>query len=183
MKQQQQPEQRGTLYHIICASASTPLAYKLIQEAQRVGWNVYAVLTPLAQNVVDSRLLAQLTGHQVYSEPLPADAPAHLPSADAILVFPATITLLQAWACGTSETFAVALLSASTKRQIPIVAVPCWKIGDELTTNPAFLSSVHRLTQAGIDVLYNPHPSPPKKQISPQSILERLHRPPTKKPS
>jgi phosphopantothenoylcysteine synthetase/decarboxylase len=129
---------RGVLYIITCASSSAPLVYTLVQEAQGATWDVCVILTPQARNFVDASLLEQLTGHPVRSEYKHPDEPDVLPRADAIIVFPATFNTLNKWAFGISDTLAVGLLSEYTGLNMPIVAVPCFKTGGGLDTNPAF---------------------------------------------
>lgn len=167
---------RGVLYIITCASSSAPLVYRLVQEAQMAAWDVCVILTPQARNFVDSALLEQLTRHPVRSEYKHPDEPDVLPRADAIIVFPATFNTLNKWAFGISDTLAVGLLSEYTGLKKPIVAVPCFKTGGGLDTNPAFARSVRLLRRWGIQVLYEPHTYPPKNQIPPDVILDTLHR-------
>src|SRR5262249_2744960 len=101
---------------------------------------------------------------------------------DASIVFPATIDFLHAWASGMHTTFLVRLLAHYTECQIPIVAVPSVKTGNETQNAPDFLRSVDRLKQLGIDVIYEPNRSPPKQLVSPHHILERLRHASTREP-
>jgi hypothetical protein len=167
---------RGVLYVITCASSSAPLVYTLIEVAQTQGWDVCTILTPQARHFVDASRLEHLTGHPVRSEYKHPDEPDVLPRADAIIVFPATFNTLNKWAFGISDTLVVGLLSEYTGLGKPIVAVPCFKTGGGLDTNPAFIRSVRLLRRAGIHILYEPQTYPPKNQIPPEVILEALHR-------
>ncbi len=163
------------LYVISCASSSAPLAYRLVQEAQEVGWEVCSILTPQARKFVDAALLEELTNHPVRSEYKHPDEPDVLPRADAIIVFPATFNTLNKWALGISDTLAVGLLSEYTGLKMPIVAVPCFKTGGGLDTNPAFARSMRWLRRYGVHVIYEPATYPPKNQVPPAVILEALH--------
>lgn len=165
---------RGVLYAITCASSSAPLVYKFVQEAQAACWEVCSILTPQARNFVDVALLEQLTGHPVRSEYKHPDEPDILPRANALVVFPATFNTLNKWALGISDTLAVGLLSEYTGLKAPIVAVPCFKTGGGLDTNPAFLRSVRMLRKYGVHVIYEPQTYPPKNQVPPHVILEAL---------
>jgi hypothetical protein len=167
---------RGVLYIITCASSSAPLVYQLVQEAQIAAWDVCVILTPQARHFVDASLLEQLTGHPVRSEYKHPDEPDVLPRADAIIVFPATFNTLNKWAFGISDTLAVGLLSEYTGLKKPTVAVPCFKTGGGLDTNPAFARSIRLLRRWGIQVLYEPQTYPPKNQVPPDVILDTLHR-------
>ncbi len=59
---------------------------------------------------------------------------------------------------------------------MPIVAVPCFKTGGGLDTNPAFLRSVRWLKRYEVHVIYEPQTYPPKNQVPPYVILETLHQ-------
>ena len=165
---------RGVLYIITCASSSAQLVYQLIQMAQEATWDVYVILTPQAHHFVDASLLEQRTGHPVRSEYKHPDEPDLLPRADAIIVFPATFNTLNKWAFGISDTLAVGLLSEYSGLKQPIVAVPCFKTGGGLDTNPAFVRSVRLLRRYGIEILYDPQTYPPKNQVAPNVVLATL---------
>ena len=167
-------EKRKILYLIICASSSAPLTYQFIEVAQATHWDVCAILTPQARKFVNSDLLERLTQYPVRSEYKHPDEPDVLPRADAIVVFPATFNTLNKWAFGISDTLAVGLLSEYTGLKMPIVAVPCFKTGGGLDTNPAFLRSIRLLRRYGIRVIYEPEKYAPKNQIPPRIILEIL---------
>jgi phosphopantothenoylcysteine synthetase/decarboxylase len=166
---------KDTLYVITCASSSAPLVYTLIEAAQTQSWDVCAIVTPQARQFVDASRLEYLTGHPVRSEYKHPDEPDVLPRADAIIVFPATFNTLNKWAFGISDTLAVGLLSEYTGLRKPIVAVPCFKTGGGLDTNPAFTRSIRLLRRAGVHILYEPQTYPPKNQVPPEVILEELH--------
>ena len=161
---------------ITCASSSASLVYTLIQEARKAQWDVCAILTPQARHFVDVPLLEQLTGHPVRSEYKHPDEPDVLPRADAIIVFPATFNTLNKWVGGISDTLAVGLLSEYMGLKMPIIAVPCFKTGGGLDTNPAFLRSMRWLRRYGVHVIYEPEIYPPKNRVPPHVILETLHQ-------
>jgi hypothetical protein len=162
------------LYVITCGNGSATRVYDFIEAAQRRGWDVCSVLTPSGREFVDSDRLAQLTGHPVRSEyKHPGDSDV-LPTADAIVVFPATFNTINKWAMGISDTLAVGLLSEYTGRKKPIIAVPCFKTGGGLDTNPAFSRSVHWLREAGVRVIYEPDLYPPRNWVPPEVTLDLL---------
>ncbi|RAQ93896.1 flavoprotein [Thermogemmatispora tikiterensis] len=165
---------RGVLYVITCASSSAPLAESLVIAAQQAGWDVCVILTPRARHFVDEAALQRLTGHPVRSEYKHPAEPDLLPPPQALIVFPATFNTLNKWALGISDTLAVGLLSEYTGKRAPIVAVPCFKTGGGLDTNPAFHRSLRLLRRAGIRVIYEPERYPPKNQVPPEVILEAL---------
>jgi len=168
--------QRGVLYIIVCASSSAPLVYELVQVAQNDAWDVCVILTPQARNFVDVPRLEDMTGHPVRSEYKHPKEPDVMPRANAVIVFPATFNTLNKWALGISDTLAVGLLSEYTGLKMPIIAVPCFKTGGGLDTNPAFMRSVRMLRRYGVHVIYEPHTYLPKNQVPPEVILDALYR-------
>ena len=167
---------KGVLYVIVCASSSAPLVPDFIALAQTVGWDVCVIVTPQATNFVDVPLMAQMTGHPVRSEYKRPEEPDVLPRADAMIVFPASFNTINKWALGISDTLAVGLLSEYTGLKKPIVAVPCFKTGGGLDTNPAFLRSIRMLRRYGVRVIYEPEHYPPKNQVPADIILNELHQ-------
>ncbi|GHO59227.1 flavoprotein [Ktedonobacter robiniae] len=165
---------KKVLYILTCASSSAPLVYDLIPKAQDE-WDVCVILTPQARKFVDTPLLEKMTGHPVRSEYKRPEEPDVLPRADAILVFPATFNTINKWALGISDTLALGLLAEYTGLKKPILAVPCFKTGGGLDTNPAFRRSIRLLRRAGVQVLYEPDIYPPKNQIPPSVLLQTLH--------
>ncbi len=166
---------RGVLYVIACGCSSASLTYGLVVQAQTVGWTVCVITTPSGSKFLNLPQLAQQTGYPVRSTYKSPDEPDLLPRADAIVVFPASFNTLNKWALGISDTLAVGLLCEYTGLKKPIVAIPCFKTGGGLDTHPAFRRSVRMLRRYGVQVLYEPHTYPPKNQIPPEVILEKLH--------
>jgi phosphopantothenoylcysteine synthetase/decarboxylase len=167
---------RGVLYIISCGCSSASLTHELVIQAQIVGWDVCVITTPNGRRFLNVPQLAQLTRHPVRSEYKQPDEPDLLPQADAIIVFPASFNTINKWALGISDTLAVGLLSEYTGRKVPIVAVPCFKTGGGLDTNPAFLRSVRMLRRYGVHVIYEPELYPPKNQVPANVVLDELHR-------
>ena len=170
------PHSKGVLYIIACGSSSAPLTYNLVLEAQRQGWDVCVITTPDGRKFLNSSQLAVVTGHPVRSEYKQPDEPDLLPPADAIIVFPVTFNTINKWALGISDTLALGLLAEYTGLHRPIVAVPCFKTGGGLDTNPAFLRSVDLLRVYGVNVIYEPETYPPKNQVPPQVVLDALEK-------
>ncbi len=75
---------------------------------------------------------------------------------------------------GISDTLAEGLLSEYTGLKMPVIAVPCFKTGGGLDTNPAFMRSVRLLRRAGVCVLYEPEQYPPKNWVPADVILNTL---------
>jgi phosphopantothenoylcysteine synthetase/decarboxylase len=162
------------LYVIACGNSSASRVYEFIEVAQQRSWDVCSILTPSRQKFVDRDRLAQLTEHPVRSEYKRPDEPDILPPADALVAFPATFNTINKWAMGTSDTLAVGLLSEYTGLKKPVIAVPCFKTGGGLDTNPAFLRSIRFLRRAGVHVIYEPELYPPKNWVPAEVTLNLL---------
>ncbi len=162
------------LYVITCGNSSAPRVYEFIEVAQRREWDVCSILTPNGRKFVDSDRLTQLTGHPVRSEYKHPDEPDVLPPADAIVAFPATFNTINKWAMGISDTLAVGLLSEYTGLKKPVIAVPCFKTGGGLDTNPAFPRSIRLLRKAGVRIIYEPDLYPPKNWVPAEVTLNVL---------
>src|SRR5579859_501711 len=164
----------GVLYIISCGCSSASLTENLVVQAQTIGWSVCLIATPNGKKFLNVPRLAQITGYPIRSEYKQPDEPDLLPRADALVVFPASFNTLNKWALGISDTLAVGLLSEYIGLKMPIVAVPCFKTGGGLDTNPAFRRSVRMLRRYGVSVLYEPEIYPPKNQVPANVILEVL---------
>ncbi|MFE5860074.1 flavoprotein [Streptomyces virginiae] len=102
-----------TLY--LFGSAAPPVfdVASVIEDAQSRGWDVCLGLTPTAADRLAEGLdgLAALTGHPVrsrYKRPGEADV---WPTADAILVAPATFNTINGWALGLTDRFVVGVVA------------------------------------------------------------------------
>lgn len=167
------PNQRGVLYIIACGASSATLVPNLVTQAQ--AWKVRVITTPQGKKFIGIPLLEQLTGYPVRSEYKRPEEPDVLPRADAIIVFPATFNTINKWALGISDTLALGILCEYTGLKMPIVTVPCFRIGGGLDGHPAFFRSLQMLRDYGVHVLYEPDIYPPKNQVPAEVILEVLN--------
>ncbi|WP_033323748.1 flavoprotein [Actinomadura atramentaria] len=145
---------KRVLYVVVCAAPAASEVTEFVELAQGAGWRVVVVTTPLGRRFVDADLLAELTGERVRSEYRMPDEPNALPSADAVVVAPATFNTINKWAVGIADTFAVALLCELMGFGVPIVAVPLLK--EALARHTAFVRNVEALREMGVRVLFDP---------------------------
>src|SRR5450759_802666 len=169
------PNLKGVLYIIACWASSSTLVPNLVIEAQAQAWKVCVISTSQGTKFLDIPLLERLTGYPVRSEYKRPEEPDVLPRADAIIVFPATFNTTNKWALGVSDTLAFGILCEYTGLKMPIVTVPCFRIGGGLDGHPAFFRSLQMLRDYGIHVLFEPDTYPPKNQIPASVILEVLN--------
>jgi len=137
-------------------SAAPPVfdVARVIEDAQKRGFDVCLGLTPTAATWLDGQLgeLEQLTGHPVRSEYKLPRQPDVWPKADVIVVAPATFNTVNAWALGITRDFVVGVVAEGIGKGIPTVAMPC--VNAAYVQHRQFERSVAELREMGVDVLY-----------------------------
>src|SRR6266567_2457259 len=164
---------RGVLYVKVCGAPAAAEVNELIGLAQRSGWLVRVIATPMGERFIDVGELAALTGDRVRTRFRMPDEPDELPAADAVVVAPATFNTVNKWAAGIADTFATGLLCELTGLGVPILAVPLVK--DALARHVAFKSSLETLHGMGVDILFDPEAPPSARMPSWPRVLEELH--------
>jgi hypothetical protein len=140
------------LYAVACGSPAARYLDQLVGLAQQAGWRVCVVATPDGRKFLDAAALATQTGYPVRSEyKNPGDRDV-LPSADAIVVAPATVNTVNKWACGIADTLALGMLVEGYGLGLPIVVMPYTNTA--MAAHPAFRQSLRRLRAWGVRVLY-----------------------------
>jgi hypothetical protein len=112
-------QSQGLLYLVVCAAPAAAGAGAFVHLAQRSGWLVRVIATPLGMRFIDAAALATLTGDRVRSEYRMPTEPDELPPADAVVVAPATFNTVNKWAAGITDTFAAGLLCELTGPPAP----------------------------------------------------------------
>ena len=118
------------------------------------GWDVCVITSPMGRRFVDAAELEKQTGHPVRSDYKAAEEPDALPSADVLVVAPATTNTINKWAAGISDTLLLGLLVEGIGKQLPIVAMPYTNRAQ--AAHPVFEENVSRLRSWGVMVLYGP---------------------------
>jgi hypothetical protein len=148
------PMTSRTLY--LFGSAAPPVfdVAEVITGAQANGWDVRLGLTPTAAHWLGTQLtdLERLTGGPVRSEYKLPGEPDVWPTADAILVAPATFNTVNEWALGLTGKFIVGVVAEGTGKGIPIVTMPC--VNSAYVRHSQFERSVAELREMGVTVLY-----------------------------
>ncbi len=142
------------LYIIACAAPPAQHVTRLIEPAQRDGWDVCVLVTPSAVKFIDSAALEQRTGHPVRSDYKEPGTPDILPSPDAIIVAPATLNTINKWASGICDTLALGILVEAIGKRLPVVALPFTNYAH--AAHPAFEENIGKLRSWGVRVLYGP---------------------------
>ena len=163
---------REVLYVVVCAAPAASDAETFVKLAQDAGWRVCVIATPMGLRFIDAQRLGVLTGEPVRSEFRMPDEPDELPTADAVVVAPATFNTINKWAGGFADSFAVGLLCELMGFGVPIVAAPLLK--DALARHPAFANNVETLRGAGVRVLFDPAAPPHARMPTWHQILTEL---------
>ncbi|MHC0432921.1 flavoprotein [Streptomyces sp. O3] len=144
----------STLY--LFGSAAPPVfdVAKVIEDAQRRGFDVCLGLTPAAAGWLEEDLdeLAALTGNPVRWEYKRPGQPDVWPKADVIVVAPATFNTVNAWALGITQSFVVGVVAEGIGKGIPTVTMPC--VNAAYVQHRQFERSVAELREMGVEVLY-----------------------------
>ncbi|GAA1892395.1 flavoprotein [Asanoa iriomotensis] len=143
---------RGVLYAICCGSPISRGVGRLVDLAKQRAWDVCVVTTPDGRKFVDVPALAGLSGHPVRSYYKNPGDPDVLPSADAIIVAPATVNTINKWSAGIADTLALGLVVEGQGKGLPIIAMPFTNVA--MGAHPAFRESLTRLRSWGITVLF-----------------------------
>jgi phosphopantothenoylcysteine synthetase/decarboxylase len=146
------PATRPVLYIVVCGSPVARNVGHLVSLAHADGWDVCIVATPDGAKFIDVVDLAARTGHPVRTRYKNPGDPDVLPSADAMIVAPATVNTVNKWAAGITDTLALGLLVEAQGRGLPIVAMPYTNLA--MAAHPAFLAGVARLRDWGVNVLF-----------------------------
>lgn len=139
---------RPPVLHLVVSGAE-PVAElePFVTACQQLGWEVHPVADPEAADVIDRDALADLTHHPVHTDD---QAPGPLPPAEAYAVAPASFDLVNRWAYGFNDNFALRLLNEATSIGLPVVVVP---VPDPaLGRHPAFLENLERMRHWGVVV-------------------------------
>ena len=139
----------------VVVSGAAPAADvgSLVKQAVERGWTVQVIATPSALAFFDAAEVEGLTGSPVRSQHR-APGPPRSRVPDAIVVAPATFNLLNQWALGVADSYALAVLAEQTGMGLPIVALPA--VSPPLASRPQFARSLKALRAEGVSVLVGP---------------------------
>jgi phosphopantothenoylcysteine decarboxylase len=141
------------VYLVVCAAPPARAIAELVVFLRERDWTVCLIATPRAAGWMDSAALAKQTGYPVRHDYKQPDDPDVLPSADAIVVVPATFNTINKWVAGISDTFALGLLNEAIGLKLPITVVPYVK--PSLAAHPVFERNLRALDEWGVTVLPN----------------------------
>lgn len=139
------------LYHIVCGAPPAAEAGEFVRLAQRAGWDVCVMVTPLGARFADLEGLAKLAGRPVRQDfKLPGE-PDLFPRANALAVAPATFNSINKLAAGIADTLALAVISEYLALSVPTVLAP--NVNPTLARHPQYRRSLASLRDWGVRVL------------------------------
>lgn len=143
---------------IACGAGPATQLGSLVKQAIERGWTVQVIATPSALAFFDAAEIEALTGSPVRSAHRKPGTPrSRVP--DAIIVAPATFNVINQWALGVADSYALAVLAEQTGMGIPIVVLPA--VSSPLASRPQFPRSVKALRAEGVSILLGPGGAPP----------------------
>ncbi|MFD5466392.1 flavoprotein [Kitasatospora sp. NPDC127059] len=138
------------LYVVVCAAGVAGGVGELVAAAQRRGWEVGVVATPLAMGFIDVDAVEEQTGFPIRSAWRKPGDPRPLPDPDALVVSPATFNTINKWSAGISDTLALGILCESYGWGIPVAVQPCLSAAQ--AAHPAYEESLTRLRRMGVRI-------------------------------
>jgi len=145
---------RGLLSVVVSGAAAAADVSTLVKQALDRGWEVQVIATPSALAFFDAAKIESLTGSPVRSQHRAPGTPrSRVP--DALIVAPATFNLLNQWALGIADSYALAVLAEQTGMGLPIVVLPA--VSAPLASRPQFAKSLRALRAEGVSIITGPH--------------------------
>ncbi|WP_106131578.1 flavoprotein [Pseudosporangium ferrugineum] len=153
----------STLCLVVCGAGPAQHAGTLVGLAQRRGWEVTVVATPMASSMINLGELARLSGRAVRSDYRPSGGAGPRPgAAQAIVVAPATYNFVNKLAAGINDTYALNVVAEGIGRGTPVSVLPF--VNTALAARRPFQHAVASLRAEGVRVIYGPgqwQPHPP----------------------
>ncbi|NLU75664.1 flavoprotein [Streptomyces sp. HNM0575] len=152
------------LHLLSCAAPPVLDLPDVVERAKADGWTVCVGLTPTAADWLANELpaLQQQTGNPVRSTPRRPEDGEVWPSADAVLLAPATLNTINTVALGLTPNFVAGCVTEAIGKRWPLIVMPC--VNSAYATHPQFGRSVATLRSAGVQVLLGKggfQPNPP----------------------
>jgi len=147
---------------VVCGAGPASHVTVLVDLAQRDGWSVQLVATPIGMTFLDVPSLTAQTGAPVrdgYRE-----SGQHGPrasAADALIVAPATFNTINKVAAGINDNYALNVIAEAIGRRTPVVILPF--VNTALAARAPFVSALATLRAEGVRVIqgsneWEPHP-------------------------
>ncbi|TCB90996.1 flavoprotein [Micromonospora zingiberis] len=133
---------------VVCAAPPVLRIGELVDLLQADGWTVCVTATPTAATWIERQALEQQTGYPVRVQWRKPGEPEPHPSADAVVVVPATFNVINKWAQGINDTLALGILNETLGAGIPVYAFP--NVKAQLASHPSYERHLRILQDAGV---------------------------------
>ncbi|MGN9778694.1 flavoprotein [Micromonospora sp. H33] len=154
---------RGHLQIVVCAAGPASDVTQLINTATQQSWTTAVAATPSSLDFIDAEAIERLTGHPVRSTYRSSPGTRRsLPTANALIIAPATYNSLNKIAFGIADNYAMTTVAELIGRQVPTVVVPF--VNAALATRAPFQRAVANLRDERVRVIlgtddgWEPHP-------------------------
>ncbi|MFI7079994.1 flavoprotein [Micromonospora sp. NPDC049903] len=154
----------GHLQIVVCAAGPAADVTQLISAAQKHSWTTAVTATPNGIDFIDVPAIEKLADTEVRSSyrASPGDR-RPLPTADALIIAPATYNSINKIALGLADNYAMTSVAELIGRQVPTVIVPF--VNAALAARLPFRRAVASLRDEGVRILLGPEdewkPHPP----------------------
>ncbi|WP_341719377.1 flavoprotein [Micromonospora sp. FIMYZ51] len=145
----------GHLQIVVCAAGPAADVTQLISVAQMHSWTTAVTATPNGIDFVDAPAIEELTGAAVRSSYQASSGVRRLlPTADALIIAPATYNSINKIALGLADNYAMTSVAELIGRRVPTVIVPF--VNAALADRLPFRRAVASLRDEGVRILLGP---------------------------
>jgi hypothetical protein len=142
----------NVVYLIICGAGPAMHAVHFVDAARASGWDCHVIATPTGAKFADLDALEAASGHPVTAEHRKPGSPRRdRPSADAVVIAPATANTICKLAAGIADTYALDVASEHIGLGIPTLIVPF--ANSALTGRVPYRRAATALTDEGVALM------------------------------
>lgn len=141
---------------VLCITGSVAAVQcpEIARALMRHGANVFAVLSPMAQEIIHPYVMEWATGNNVVAELTGkiehvSLVGEHAEKADLVLVAPATANTISKIACGIDDTTVTSVVSTAFGSKIPIIIVPA--MHQSMYNHPIVTENIKKLKGLGVE--------------------------------
>lgn len=141
---------------VLCITGSVAAVQcpEIARALMRHGANVFAVLSPMAQEIIHPYVMEWATGNNVVAELTGkiehvSLVGEHAEKADLVLVAPVTANTISKIACGIDDTTVTSVVSTAFGSKIPIIIVPA--MHQSMYNHPIVTENIKKLKGLGVE--------------------------------
>jgi phosphopantothenoylcysteine synthetase/decarboxylase len=149
----------NVVYLIVCGAGPAMHAVDFVQAARASGWDCHVISTPTGAAFADLDALEAASGHPVTTEHRKPGTPRRdRPSADVVVIAPATANTTCKLAAGIADTYALDVASEHIGLGIPTLVAPF--ANSALTRRVPYRRATAALVEEGVTFLEMPEHEP-----------------------